>query len=80
MEPKNLPVGYWIKQADNLLTEGINRIHEVNGLNRSAWQLLHLLSKQTTSDIVTIIEIIEPFGDAGSIHEILNNLLQKTCF
>ncbi len=26
MKLKDLPIGYWIKQADNLLTQGINKI------------------------------------------------------
>ncbi len=77
MEPKNLPIGYWIKQVDNLLTEGINEIHAANSLNRTSWQILHLLKGQTGCDVATIVKTMQPFGDANSIQETLEQLASK---
>jgi hypothetical protein len=30
----NLPIGYWLKQADKLLTEKINEVQAANGVSR----------------------------------------------
>jgi len=36
-----LPIGYYLKKTDNLLTEGINNIHKEFNLTRTDWQILN---------------------------------------
>jgi hypothetical protein len=44
----NLPIGYWLKQVDNLLNEQINRVHAASGITRSDCQVLNILSETGT--------------------------------
>jgi hypothetical protein len=39
------PIGYWLKRADNLRTERINRAQTENGVSRSEWQVLNILKE-----------------------------------
>ena len=83
MEPENLPIGYLIKLADNLLSEGINHIHAANGINRTAWQLLHILQEEKASNITYLVEVMRPFCNATQVRENLEqlasiNLVERT--
>jgi hypothetical protein len=70
---ENVPVGYWIKKADNLLTEGINAIQSANGINRSGWQVLGLLSvKQMNHD--HLAATMQPFTGREDLQELLEEL------
>jgi predicted transcriptional regulator len=77
MEPENLPIGYWIKQADNLLSEGINHIHEATGINRTAWQLLHLIWEEKEIIVADLVEMMRPFCNATQVQETLEQLATK---
>lgn len=35
---KKMPIGFYLKKADNLLNENINRIHSEMGITRTDWQ------------------------------------------
>jgi hypothetical protein len=39
----NLPIGYWLKHTDELLTKHINNVQTANGVSRSPWQVLNSL-------------------------------------
>ena len=43
MTEKNLPIGYWLKQVDKLITEQIDQAQAVHGVYRTEWQILNLL-------------------------------------
>ncbi len=45
MKSKDLPIGYWMKQADNLLTLGIDKIQAAFGFSRTDWQILNALKE-----------------------------------
>ena len=46
MQAKKLPIGYFIKQADYLLTKGINEIQSSLGLTRTDWQILNSFNRR----------------------------------
>jgi DNA-binding MarR family transcriptional regulator len=73
---ENLPIGYWVKRVDNLLSEGINAIQAANGVNRTEWQVLNLLS---ANEIITtqLSEILRPFTGKENLNAILEELDEK---
>jgi DNA-binding MarR family transcriptional regulator len=71
MQSKNLPIGYWIKQADELLTKGIDGIQLSFGITRTGWQILNAVHEKNLMDKVELISLMRPFADAGTVEELL---------
>ena len=42
MATKHKPIGYWLKHADNVITEHLDRVLSENGFTRSRWQVLNM--------------------------------------
>ncbi|MCE7988563.1 MAG: hypothetical protein DYG89_45990 [Caldilinea sp. CFX5] len=40
------PIGYWLKRADQVLTEAINNVQAVHNFTRTDWQVLNLLREK----------------------------------
>lgn len=72
----NLPIGYWIKQADNLLTEAINKAQATHGVSRSDWQVLNMLQETGRTSREQIYETMRAFVDATTFEGILTRLAQ----
>jgi hypothetical protein len=72
MEKKNLPIGYWIKLADELLTGGINKIQASLKVTRTEWQVLNLINERPFINKSDLIAILEPFADTGAIEVIFS--------
>lgn len=68
------PIGYWLKQADNRITEQINKAQEANGVSRSDWQVMNALSEMGSAGRSRIFEIMRTFVDAPALDEILARL------
>jgi DNA-binding MarR family transcriptional regulator len=75
---KHKPIGYWLKHADEVITEHVDRVLSDNGFTRSRWQVLNIIyeagtttrsgvfdTMQTFIDICQLDEIIEGFVEAG---------------
>jgi DNA-binding MarR family transcriptional regulator len=73
---ENLPIGYWLKQADNLLTERINAIQAANGINRTEWQVINLLSAGERAP-GQLCEKLQPFTGKDNLHGLLGELVAK---
>ena len=69
-----LPIGYWLKQADNLLTEQINKMQAANGVSRSQWQVINMLSEMGSSSQSRVFESMRAFVDAPDLDEIIARL------
>ena len=66
MSDKNkphLPIGYWIKKADELLAERINEVQRSNGLTWTGWQILNTLSGSESETRKRIIDLEVPKSD-----------------
>lgn len=72
-QPKQpqLPIGYWLKQADNLINQRINAIQAANGVSRSDWQVLNMLHEVGTATQTTILATMQTFLDAPTLDTIL---------
>jgi DNA-binding MarR family transcriptional regulator len=72
-----LPIGYWLKQADKVLTEQINQAQAVHGVSRTEWQILNLLKENGRATKESIFEILRTFVDASEFQEIINRLIER---
>jgi len=75
MEQKNLPIGYWIKQADVLLTNGINAIQNMQGIDRTGWQILHTLHTQANATMDQVTDLLKPFADPTTMKKTVEHLV-----
>jgi hypothetical protein len=72
-----LPIGYWLKRADNLLTEQINKAQAAHGVSRSDWQALNKLNERGSASKERILESMRTFVDAPSLDEIITRLIGR---
>lgn len=70
----HLPIGYWVKQADAVLTERIDRAQQANGLTRTDWQVLNLLHELGAATRDEIERPLAPFADPGSVRRVVAGL------
>ena len=71
MQSNKMPIGYWIKQADELLTRGIDDIHSSFRITRTGWQILNSISEKEFIMKVDLTNLMKPFADANNIKDIL---------
>lgn len=71
MKNKNSPIGYWIKQADELLTKGINEIQASLELTRTEWQVLNSIHENILLSKTDLTNVMKPFADDNMIESIL---------
>ena len=78
-QPKkpHLPIGYWIKKADELLTERINEVQRANGLTRTEWQILNSLHETSGATKAEIVELLRPFASAAALEATVDQLIQR---
>jgi DNA-binding MarR family transcriptional regulator len=77
MKQKQLPIGYYLKLADNCLTTGIDEIQSKHGLNRMEWQVLNAIHEKPEILISEIIELMKPIADDHLIGTIVTKFIVK---
>ena len=68
---KRPPIGFWIRQADNLLTGGIEGIQSSFGLSRTEWQVLSSIYEKENVTVDEVAQLFSPFAAGNKIKEIL---------
>jgi len=74
---KKMPIGYYLKKADNLLTENINRIHSAFGITRIHWQILHSIYNVSEIEKHTLFQTLKPFADTHSLEKSIAALKER---
>jgi hypothetical protein len=72
-----LPIGYWLKRADALLTQRIDDAQRAHGLTRLGWQALNLVSEKRTATHIDIVTTLRPFADAAAVDQILAGVADR---
>lgn len=72
-----LPIGYYLKKADNLLTEGINSIHNEFGIKRLDWQILNTINEDVEMDRQKLSETLLEFATQDQINSTVDILSEK---
>ena len=74
---KRLPIGYWLKRADELLTKRIDEAQRSNGLRRLEWQALNVIRERRTATRNEIVDTLRSFADAGAMDDMLGGLAHR---
>lgn len=74
---KPLPIGYYLKRADELLTQQINRAQNENQLNRLDWQLMNIVCKNKQATRSEIQQTLKSFADTATIEQALQQLITR---
>jgi len=74
---RNQPIGYWLKRADQVLTEHVGRVLEDQGLTRFHWQVLNILDQRGVTTRAALSESMRLFVDAAGVDGILDDLARR---
>jgi len=74
---KHKPIGYWLKHADNVITEHIDRVLSENGFTRSRWQVLNIVYQADTITRSGILDTMQIFIDARQLDEIIEAFVEQ---
>jgi DNA-binding MarR family transcriptional regulator len=78
MQQKRLPIGYYLKLADNYLTKGIDEIQSQHSLNRIEWQILNSIYEKPSILKQEIFEIMKPLADSQFVETVLAKFSSKS--
>lgn len=73
----HLPIGYWIKKADEALTTRINAAQQANGLSRTGWQILNSLHEGVATTHEALATLLRPFGESDALREAIEQLVTR---
>ena len=77
-EPRRkLPIGYWLKRADELLTKRIDDAQRANGLTRLGWQVLNVVRDEHPARRDDLVNTLRPFADAAAVDIAVNELTAR---
>lgn len=71
MMSKKAPIGFYIKQVDQLLTEKINLVQAAFGLTRTSWQILNAIHEQENLEKEALLKLMSQLSDTKTIDDIL---------
>ena len=77
MTTKHKPIGYWLKHADNVITEHIDRVLSENGFTRSRWQVLNIVYQAGTITRGGLFDTMQTFIDAHQLDEIIEEFVEE---
>jgi DNA-binding MarR family transcriptional regulator len=77
MQQKKLPIGYYLKLADNCLTKGIDEIQSQHGLNRIEWQVLNSIYEKPGISPDEMLELMKPLADNQLVRNIFSKFIDK---
>jgi DNA-binding MarR family transcriptional regulator/catechol 2,3-dioxygenase-like lactoylglutathione lyase family enzyme len=73
----NLPIGYWLKEADRVITEAVNRVQAIHNISRTEWQILNTLYEVGSINPADLGDIMRPFVDAAGLDAIIAGLAER---
>ena len=74
---KQQPIGYWLKRADTVITEHIDRVLSDNGFTRFRWQVLNIVYQAGTITRSGVSDTMQTFIDARQLEEIVDGSREK---
>ena len=74
---KHKPIGYWLKHADEVITEHVDRVLSDNGFTRSRWQVLNIIYQAGTTTRSGVFDTMQTFMDAPQLDGIIEGFLEE---
>ena len=72
-----LPIGYWLKLADKVLTQQIDQAQAVHGVTRTDWQILNLLKENGRASDEQLFTTMRTFVDSIQFQEAMYHLIER---
>jgi DNA-binding MarR family transcriptional regulator len=76
-QKKSLPIGYWLKRADDLFSKRTDEAQRSNGLTRLGWQALNVIRDADTARREDLVDTLRPFADAATVDSVLLELVSR---
>lgn len=77
MDGKEKPIGYWLKEADKLITAKVNENLAKYNLTRFHWQVLNTIKNKDTVTKEEIFQLLQNFIDENQLQQILNDFSSR---
>jgi hypothetical protein len=74
---KQQPIGYWLKRADEVITEHVDRALSDNGFTRFRWQVLNIVYQVGTITRGGIFDTMQTFISARQFDEIIDGFIKE---
>jgi DNA-binding MarR family transcriptional regulator len=74
---KQQPIGYWLKRADAVITEHVDRVLSDNGFTRFRWQVLNIVYQAGTITRGGVFDTMQTFIDARQLDEIIDGFIKE---
>lgn len=74
---KQRPIGYWLKHADEVITEHVDQVLGDNGFTRFRWQVLNVIYQAGTITRGGVFDTMQTFIDARQLDEIIDGFIEE---
>jgi DNA-binding MarR family transcriptional regulator len=74
---KQQPIGHWLKRADEVITEHVDRVLSDNGFTRFRWQVLNIVYQAGTITRDGVFDTMQTFIDARQLDEIIDGFIKE---
>jgi DNA-binding MarR family transcriptional regulator len=74
---KQQPIGYWLKHADKVITEHVDRVLSDNGFTRFRWQVLNIIYQAGTITRSELFDTMQTFIDARQLDELIDGFVEE---
>jgi DNA-binding MarR family transcriptional regulator len=74
---KQQPIGYWLKHADKVITEHVDRVLSDNGFTRFRWQVLNIVYQAGTITRNGLFDTMQTFIDAHQLDELIDGFVKE---
>ena len=74
---KQKPIGYWLKYADEVITEHVDQVLSDNGFTRSRWQVLNVVYQAGTITRGGVFDTMQTFISTRQLDEIIDGFVEE---
>jgi hypothetical protein len=74
---KQQPIGYWLKHADEVITEHVDRVFSDNGFTRFRWQVLNIVYQAGAITRGSLFDTMQIFVDARHQEELIDGFVKE---
>jgi DNA-binding MarR family transcriptional regulator len=71
------PIGYWLKHADKVITEHVDRVLSDNGFTRFRWQVLNIVYQASTITRNDLFDTMQTFINARQLDELIDGFVKE---
>jgi DNA-binding MarR family transcriptional regulator len=71
------PIGYWLKYADKVITEHVDRVLSDNGFTRFRWQVLNIVYQAGTITRSGVFDTMQTFIDVRQLDGIIDGFVKE---